>query len=256
MQRQRGRRAARGRSTLSIALWRPTSSRASSSSPRGVEEPGGVQAAGAREAGWRSALGQRRRAARARRPARAPPAAACTATSSSAPLPQTPHDERRVEAPRAGVAQQRPGDLDDVGREVRRSARRRAPRSIRPSPSRKPSASSSSWPGVRIVTASGSPSTRISSGSSTATSSRAAVAHDGADHARGAASSIAASGQPIAASAGVSRRLLGDRAHVDRDDLVLGARGVDVGRRADQQVRPHLREVERGEDVARARSAR
>src|SRR5947209_8824154 len=47
----------------------------------------------------------------------------------------------------------------------------RAP-SIRPSPCRKPSASSSSWPGVRIVTASGSPSTRISSGSSIATSSR------------------------------------------------------------------------------------
>src|SRR3954471_12684896 len=44
---------------------------------------------------------------------------------------------------------------------------------ISPSPCRKPSASSSSWPGVRIVTASAAPSTRISSGSSTATSSRA-----------------------------------------------------------------------------------
>ena len=43
---------------------------------------------------------------------------------------------------------------------------------IRPSPTRKPTASSSSWPGVRIVTASARPSTRISSGSSTATSSR------------------------------------------------------------------------------------
>ena len=40
-----------------------------------------------------------------------------------------------------------------------------------PSESRNPSASSSSWPGVRIVTATGSPPTRISSGSSTATSS-------------------------------------------------------------------------------------
>src|SRR5205823_13450786 len=38
---------------------------------------------------------------------------------------------------------------------------------------RKPTASASSSPGVRIVTASDSPSTRISSGSSTATSSRA-----------------------------------------------------------------------------------
>src|SRR5205807_6386334 len=36
----------------------------------------------------------------------------------------------------------------------------------------KPSASSSSFPGVRIVTATGSPLTRISSGSSTATRSR------------------------------------------------------------------------------------
>ena len=39
------------------------------------------------------------------------------------------------------------------------------------SPNRKPRASSSSWPGVRMVTESGSPSTRISSGSSTATAS-------------------------------------------------------------------------------------
>src|SRR5436305_506199 len=45
--------------------------------------------------------------------------------------------------------------------------------SISASVYRNPSASSSSWPGVRIVTASGSPSTRISSGSSTATSSSA-----------------------------------------------------------------------------------
>src|SRR4051812_37626681 len=43
--------------------------------------------------------------------------------------------------------------------------------SISPSPYRKPSASSSSWPGVRIVTASGAPSMRISSGSSSATRS-------------------------------------------------------------------------------------
>src|SRR4051794_28132368 len=44
--------------------------------------------------------------------------------------------------------------------------------SISPSPTRNPSASSSSLPGVRIVTARASPPTRISSGSSTATSSR------------------------------------------------------------------------------------
>ena len=47
------------------------------------------------------------------------------------------------------------------------------------------------------------------------------------------------------------RRLLGDRPDVDGDHLVLRARGVDVGRRADEQVRPRLREVEGREDVAR-----
>src|SRR3954447_10739954 len=41
-----------------------------------------------------------------------------------------------------------------------------------PSDTQNPSASSSSWPGVRIVTATGAPPMRISSGSSTATASR------------------------------------------------------------------------------------
>src|SRR5207253_7913418 len=43
---------------------------------------------------------------------------------------------------------------------------------LSPSERQKPSASSSSWPGVRIVTATGRPPIRISSGSSTATASR------------------------------------------------------------------------------------
>src|SRR6187551_1608743 len=42
-----------------------------------------------------------------------------------------------------------------------------------PSVTQNPSASSSSWPGVRIVTATGSPPIRISRGSSTATTSPA-----------------------------------------------------------------------------------
>src|SRR5690606_24120136 len=53
-----------------------------------------------------------------------------------------------------------------------RACRSSAP-STTPSVNRKPAARSRSWPGVRSVTASGRPSTRISSGSSTATSSRA-----------------------------------------------------------------------------------
>ena len=52
-----------------------------------------------------------------------------------------------------------------------RSSGSRAPSGRSPSDSAKPSASSSSWPGVRIVTATGRPPIRISSGSSTATTS-------------------------------------------------------------------------------------
>ena len=143
--------------------------------PRRVEQPGRVQAArcgrsaGCRRAGARAGrraarAGRRgpggRRLARGPRPPRARP---CR-------RPRTRTWCRSSGAP--GVAQQRTRDLDDVRRRGPPSARRSCARSIRPSPRRNPSASSSSWPGVRIVTASGSPSTRISSGSSTATSSR------------------------------------------------------------------------------------
>ena len=54
-----------------------------------------------------------------------------------------------------------------------RSSGNRAATGLSPSDSANPSASSSSWPGVRIVTATGSPPIRISSGSSTATTSSA-----------------------------------------------------------------------------------
>ena len=59
----------------------------------GVEQAGRVQAAGAGEAGLAQPVGQRRRAAP--RATTGPPATggAWTATSSSAPLPQTPHEE-------------------------------------------------------------------------------------------------------------------------------------------------------------------
>ena len=52
-----------------------------------------------------------------------------------------------------------------------RSSGTRAARGRSPSERAKPSASSSSWPGVRIVTATGVPPIRSSSGSSTATRS-------------------------------------------------------------------------------------
>ena len=60
-------------------------------------------------------------------------------------------------------------DLDRVRREIVGDPR--APAGSSPSDTQNPSASSSSWPGVRIVTATGSPPMRISSGSSTATRS-------------------------------------------------------------------------------------
>ena len=64
----------------------------SSSSPVGVEQPGGVQAARARELGLLEALGQGgEQLPGDRRPGAA--GGACTATSSSAPLPHTPHDD-------------------------------------------------------------------------------------------------------------------------------------------------------------------
>ena len=52
-----------------------------------------------------------------------------------------------------------------------RSAAGRAATGCSPSVTQKPSASSSSWPGVRIVTASARPFTLISSGSSAASRS-------------------------------------------------------------------------------------
>ena len=74
---------------------------------------------------------------------------------------------------RSGVrtgARALPADLDHVRGEVLRE-RDLGRASTIPSPKRKPAASSKSFPGVRIVTATGSPLRRISSGSSTATRS-------------------------------------------------------------------------------------
>ena len=169
-------------------------------------------------------------------------------------LAADPARGRRVEAPRAGVAQQRARDLDDVCREVGGQARPRARRRSAPRRCRNPSASSSSWPGVRIVTASGSPSTRISSGSSTATSSRARR------RGRRVAIMRAARRRP---SAGTSGRPGAARAPACATAASATGRrrprrpctpGSDVLTSADapiEQVRAHLGEVERGEDVAR-----
>ena len=87
---------------------------------------------------------------------------------------------RRVEAARrAAPDRSRARPARPCSPRGRRAGGRRAGRS--PSESAKPIASSSSWPGVRIVTATGVPPIRISSGSSTATTSLGLAARDADD---------------------------------------------------------------------------
>ncbi len=216
------RRAARGRSTLSIALWRPTSSRTQQQLAGGREQPGRVQAAGALEAGLAQPLGQvgeqrarDRRAGRQRR--------RVDRDLLQRALAAHPARGRRVEGPRAtgrAAAAPRPRRC---WRRSPRSARPRAARRSAPRRSRNPSASSSSWPGVRIVTASAravdADLQRLLDRDLVAL----AVVLDGAQHERRRSRRCRERGR--------HRRLLADRPHVDRDHLVLGARGVDVGRR-------------------------
>ena len=95
--------------------------------------------------------------------------AASTATASSAPFPQTPHDDE-VKKLRWSRAGSKPGASTSTVFAARSSGSR-ADAGRSPSERQKPSASSSSCPGVRIVTATGRPPIRISSGSSTATRS-------------------------------------------------------------------------------------
>src|SRR4051812_13757061 len=83
----------------------------------GVEQPGRVHAAGDLERGLAQAVGQRgEQLARDDRPGRDD--RALHRDLLERPLPADPARRRRVEVPLARVAQQRPGDLDDVGREV------------------------------------------------------------------------------------------------------------------------------------------
>ena len=140
---------------------------------RRVEEAGRMQAAGAQERGLAQTVGQGRRAANDRRPDRPAADGAMHRDLLQRALAADAARGGRIEAPRAGVAQQRALHLDHVRGEVVGQpdlARRRSRSSPRRAGSR--ARAPRRVPGVRIVTASGSPSTRISSGSSTATSSR------------------------------------------------------------------------------------
>src|SRR5581483_11891411 len=97
-----------------------------------------------------------------------------------------------------------------------------------------------------MVTASGRPSTRISSGSSTATSSSTpsrvivTLLRGLTPLRRGL----------VAGERRSTSRLLAHGPHGDRRDLVFGTGGVDVRRGPDQEVGSHLGEVEGREHVA------
>ena len=149
--------------SLSSALWRPTSSRSSRSSPVGVNRPGRVEPAGPleRRLGGAQTVRQRRGSPRAHHRARRQRLAAdrdlvergLAADPARRRRDEVPlGDERRVE--RARQAHERP--VVRLGMSRRVAGRRpHAPRALDQPLGRagtRPPAPSS-WPGVRIVTA-------------------------------------------------------------------------------------------------------
>ena len=78
--------------TLSIALWRPTSSRTIRSSPAASNSPVACRPPVRSNVGWRRRSGSEASRSRSIR-GPGPAGGAWTATSSSAPLPQTPQEE-------------------------------------------------------------------------------------------------------------------------------------------------------------------
>ena len=171
--------------SLSSALCRPTSSRSARSSPFGVNSPDAWRPPVSSNAFW-AARSRSGRASSTRRSTIGPSGMGSerTATSSSEALPQIPQDAVATKC-RSGTTLasngrarrtviRSSGWFISLGSPV--SNRRISGPSIRPSVFRKPAASSSSKPGVRIViaTATGSwpgPAARISSGSSPTTRS-------------------------------------------------------------------------------------
>ena len=217
--------------TLSIALWRPTSSRTCSSSPSGVKSPVACRPPVRAKVGLAQALGQVGEQRRARPWDRAGAASACTATSSSAPLPADAARRGRVEAARRHVAQQRPLDLDDVGREVlgRPGLARLVDQAL-----------AVEEPERELLVVAGRAHRhrqrrRRRRGSRAAPRPRP---RRGRRRARPSGSSARARSRRGCLQLPASPAASPDRRHVDRDHLVLRARRVDVGGGADQQVRP------------------
>ena len=160
--------------TLSSALCRPTSSRTHNGSPTAEKSPVACRPPVTANAACasRSRSGSDPTSDIGSRSCDSTRGAS-TSTASSAPLPQTPHDDE-VKKLRCSSSGSNPGASTSTVFAARSSGSR-ASRGCSPSERQKPSASSSSCPGVRIVTATGRPAIRISSGSSTATRSGSVV---------------------------------------------------------------------------------
>jgi len=170
--------------TLSTALWRPTSSRATSNFPRPSKSPAAcsppVRAKPCCASRSRSGSSSRSSTSTARSPF----TGGATARSSSiVARPQTPQLVEAVQARRRTVRRRRASvtrtTLSEASARhdsgVRGGSSRQwaiaatsSARSRIPSAKRRPRTSSRSCPGVRITTPSGRPSTRIESGSSCA----------------------------------------------------------------------------------------
>ena len=166
-----GRRALRGTPSpraLSSALCRPTSSRAQRSSAARREETGGMSPRSRRTHAAPSAAAREVTTRDLRRPAARSPREARRRDCLIAPCRR--HRTRTTCRSAAGGAPGR-GWWHRPRPCWRQGHLGRASSGVRPSVRQKPRASSSSCPGVRIVTATGSPPIRISSGSSTARTS-------------------------------------------------------------------------------------
>ena len=205
----------RSPTSLSIALWRPTSSRSASSSPSAREQPGGVQPAGRLEDPLALAqpVGQGEQGLAPHGRAAAASGAHCDRDLLDRGLAADPAARRGVEVALQPGRVERPAQLDreHVVLLLGCARRRRSSGStsissravIRPSVARKPAASSKSWPGVRMVTATCTvgwpgPRARISSGSSLARRSlrrRVVDAVDGDDPDRARTGRAAAGGR-------------------------------------------------------------
>ena len=153
-------------STLSRALWRPTSSR--TQVPLPLEEPGRVQPAGGRERAL--GLAQLSGSETSSEAGSRRSLSTCGASGHrfERPFPHAAGGGDVEASPQALGIEAGRFDVDRVRGQIGEERRSLGPYALGEAEAER---GSSSWPGVRIVAATGLPLTRISSGSSTATRS-------------------------------------------------------------------------------------